>query len=79
MIWIAVTPAYRTSDQKEYVNAQTLAHIANFDSSPSQPSGRSRLYFVGNDENYMTVQETPTEIMELINKERALIRAMTGE
>lgn len=79
MIWIAVTPAYHPSDKKEYVNAKTLAHIANFDSSPAQPKGRSRLYFVGDDENYMTVQETPTEVMELINKERALIRAMTGE
>ena len=78
MIWITVTPAYRSEGQKEYVNAEALAHIAHFDSSPSQPKGRSRLYFIGDDENYMTIQETPSEVMTLINKERELIRALSG-
>lgn len=79
MIWITVTPAYRLENQKEYINAETLAHIAHFDSSPSQPKGRARLYFVGDDENYMTVQETPSEVMILINKERELIRKLSGQ
>jgi hypothetical protein len=75
MMWIQVT-GYNGG--KEYINVEKAVHIITLKSAAS-PYLNSRVFFSGDEEDYMSCRETVEELMILINKERELIRKMSGE
>lgn len=72
MIWIPITDV---DGKPQYVNANLIERLEPHDTGTT----KTRMWFIGNEQAYLRVRETCLEILELINKERALIRAMTGE
>jgi hypothetical protein len=75
MMWIQVT-GYNGG--KEYINVEKAVLIITLKSAAA-PYLNSRVFFSGDEEDYMSCHETVEELMILINKERELIRKMSGE